>query len=437
MPQHPLPPSVAALHAAAVEGLRRSADRLDVSARAGRFTREVGLALAVVLLVGFGAAGADRPQAVATAAAIEHVAPRPLPAPAGVTAPRITKELAGRLPDLSVPKPAAPRPAVAPVPDRPAEKVDRWLPRGTGMWLHEWNSSEKGRASEVIRKSRNTGLTHLYVQTGSTRKGWIGDEVLGELLPATEGTGIKVIAWDFPKLIDPEADARRMAKAALWSRPGVPQVAAVAPDVETAAEGTRLSTPNVHRYYRELRKRLPAHIAVLATVPWPSEKRTGWYPYDDTAPYADAFVPMAYWYNRPAGSVTATSMRWLARFGKPVMPAGQGYDGRLDAPYLAPDPDPGKSVDDFVAQARKHGARSISLWSWQTTQAPQWRSLLKAAGTVGPARPKATPTPSGPSRDALQTAERRDKELKKEQARDRAREKAGDKAPGRTRDRRK
>lgn len=418
----------------AVDLLRRSAARLDVAARAGRFTREVGLALSVVLLVGFGAAGADRPEVVPTATG--EVAPSPLPAPAGITAPRVTKELAGRMPDLSLPKPPAPapRPVAQPVKAPANKKVDRWLPRGTGMWLHEWNSSEKGRASEVVRKSKNTGLTHLYVQTGSTRKGWIGDEVLGELLPATVGTGLKVIAWDFPKLIDPEADARRMAKAALWSRPGVPQVAAVAPDVETAAEGTRLSTPNVHRYYSELRKHLPDHIAILATVPWPSEKRTGWYPYDDTAPYADAFVPMAYWYNRPAGKVTATSMTWLARFGKPVMPAGQGYDGRLDAPYLKPDPNPGKSVDDFVAQARKHGARSISLWSWQTTQAPQWGSILRAAGTIGPkAQPK--PVPSGPSRAALQTAEQRAKEQKKEEARKRSREKAQQKAPGRKHDR--
>ena len=425
----PHPPLAAATATAA---LRRAADRLDVSARAVRFTREVSLALAVVLLVGVGAASAERPQAAPAAAT--DVAPSPVPAPSAGSGPRTTQELAARTPDLSVPKPAA-QPAAQAAVAKPAPKVERWLPRGTGMWLHEWNSTENGRASEVVRKSKNTGLTHLYVQTGSTRKGWIGDEVLGELLPATEGTGLKVIAWDFPKLIDPEADARRMAKAALWNRPGVPRVAAVAPDVETAAEGTRLSTPNVIRYYRELRKHLPDHVAILATVPWPSEKRTGWYPYDDTAPFADAFVPMAYWYNRSPSTVTATSMTWLARFGKPVMPVGQGYDGRIDAPSLAPDSDPGKSVAAFVAQARKHNARSISLWSWQTTQVPQWRALLKAAGTVGP-KPKPQPvvTP-GPSRDALQTAEQRARDEKKEAARNDAREKAKAKAPGRKHDR--
>jgi hypothetical protein len=252
------------------------------------------------------------------------------------------------------------------------------------MWLHDWSKSEGGNAAAVVARAQSSGFTHLYVQTGSTRKGWIGEEVLSQLLPATSGTGLKVIAWDFPKLVDPEADAQRMADAALWSRPGVPRVAAVAPDVETAAEGTQLSAENVTRYYTRLRELLPPEIAVLATVPWPSEKRTGFYPYAETAPHSDAFVPMAYWYNRSPAAVTETSMTWLAQFGLPVMPVGQGYDGRIDAPYLPEDPDLAGSVQQFVDTARAHGARSISLWSWQTTGAPPWDALVRSSGLPWP-----------------------------------------------------
>jgi hypothetical protein len=246
------------------------------------------------------------------------------------------------------------------------------------MWLHDWSRSEGGDAAAVVRRSLDAGLSHLYVQTGSTKKGWIGEEVLSELLPATEGTGLAVIAWDFPKLIEPEADARRLVQAATWARPGVPRVAAVAPDVETAAEGTHLSAEAVTRYYTTLRAELPPSVAVLATVPWPSEKRTGSYPYAETAPHSDAFVPMAYWYNRAPGVVTTTSMQWLARFGKPVMPVGQGYDGRIDVRWLAVDPTPDRSVQAFVDAARAGGARSISLWSWQTTGPLQWGVLDRA-----------------------------------------------------------
>jgi hypothetical protein len=269
------------------------------------------------------------------------------------------------------------------------------------MWLHDWVRSEGGSAPAVVDRALASGLTHLYVQTGSTKKGWIGEEVLSQLLPATEGTDLKVIAWDFPKLIDPEADALRMAAAATWSRPGVPRVAAVAPDVETAAEGTRLSPDAVSRYYATLRAALPPEIAVLATVPWPSEKRIGFYPYTETAAHSDAFVPMAYWYNRSPTVVTDTSMAWLAQFGLPVMPVGQGYDGRIDAPYLAEDPDPAGSVQQFVDAARSRGAASISLWSWQTTPGPQWDVLARASAlpwtpAVGVPVPPPAPVPPAP-----------------------------------------
>ena len=252
------------------------------------------------------------------------------------------------------------------------------------MWLHDWRKTEGGDPQKIVRKSLASGFTHLYVQTGSTKKGWIGDEVLRNLMPATAGTDLRVIAWDFPKLIDPTADAKRMARAATGRIPGVPRVAAVAPDIETAAEGTRLRADSVAHYYRVLRQSLPRDVAILATVPWPSEKRTGFYPYAESAAHSDAFIPMAYWYNRSPQTVTATSMDYLARFGLPVMPVGQGYDGRIDAPYLPPDPDPAASVQSFVDTARAHGARSVSLWSWQTTGGPQWQVLARAGAQPWP-----------------------------------------------------
>lgn len=396
--------------------------RLELPARAGRFTREVSLTLAAVLLVGVGAATADpeaTPEAATTSAATRAAVPAPTPATEALSA----ADLAARAPDLSSPStaPAPPQAPKAAAPAAVAPKVERWLPTGTGMWLHEWRRSESGHAAQVMARTKASGLSHLYVQTGSSKKGWIGEEVLSQLMPATKGTDVKVIAWDFPKLIDPEADARRMARAAWWNRPGAPMVSAVAPDVETAAEGTNLSADRVIRYYRELRKALPARTAILATVPWPSEKRTGWYPYAETAPFADAFVPMAYWYNRSPSTVTKTSMVWLKRFGKPVMPVGQGYDGRLDASYLKEDPHPDKSVAAFVYVAREQGAQSLSLWSWQTTGPLQWGVLAKAAGTVGPRpAPAAVPAAAVPAPPALGRAEETPAE-----------QKAKDAAPGR------
>jgi len=55
-------------------------------------------------------------------------------------------------------------------------------------------------------------------------------------------------------------------------------VRAVAPDAETAADGTTVTADNVTRDDAELRRQLPADVPILAKVPWPSEKRTGGYP---------------------------------------------------------------------------------------------------------------------------------------------------------------
>ncbi|MDP9101361.1 MAG: hypothetical protein M3N21_04350, partial [Actinomycetota bacterium] len=261
---------------------------------------------------------------------------------------------------------------------RTLRPVVRWLPHGTGMWVHQWTATEGGHAGQVVARAEAAGLSVLYVQTGDSVDGWIGTPVLSQLLPATRGTDIKIVAWDFPTLANPVADARRLARAALFRRPGTPRVAAVAPDVETGSEGTRLSGHALDLYYATLRQALPAGVAILATVPWPSQYRINSYPYARTSRHVDGFIPMAYWYNNSPAVVTTTSMHILQRYGKPVLPVGQGYDGRLDAPYLKPDPAPDRSVQAFVDAAKALGAPAVSLWSWQTTGSKQWGVLARA-----------------------------------------------------------
>jgi hypothetical protein len=103
--------------------------------------------------------------------------------------------------------------------------------------------------------------------------------------------------------------------------------------------------------------------------------RRGRYPYGAVARHSDALIPMTYWYNRSPARVTAFSVRWLRHHHhRPVLPVGQGYDSRIDAPYL-PRSNQRREVRAFLRTARHLHVRAISLWSWQTAGTAQWDAL--------------------------------------------------------------
>jgi hypothetical protein len=270
---------------------------------------------------------------------------------------------------------------------RPVRPV-KWIPTGTGMWIYEWKKTAHGRPAAVVAHARAIGLTTLYVRTGSSHDGYRGDPLLGALLPATRGTDVHVVTWDFPELRHPVADARRLARTAWYNRQlrSWPHVAAVAPDIETPAEGTRTSARNVAIYLSTLRRLLPSDVAILATVPWPSQSRRGHYPYAAVAARSDALLPMAYWYNNPPQLVTARSIAYLRRFHRPVQPVGQGYDGKIDVPSL-PHNNLEKQVPAFFATAHKMGASAVSLWSWQAAPREAWLAISRYRGWFAP-RPR-------------------------------------------------
>jgi hypothetical protein len=275
------------------------------------------------------------------------------------------------LPLLAAPT-AAPAPQAAPKPGK------RYIPHGTGMWTYQWSETEGGSAKKVVAKAKAAGLTHLYVRTGTRQGGFDGAPVLKKLLPATKGTGIAVIAWDFPQLAHPVADAHRLAAAARYTVKGAPRVAAVAPDIETGAEGTKLSGARVRTYLKTLRSLLPKDVSIIGVVPWPSEHRVGKYPFSKVAAYSDAIAPMAYWVNRDPATVARQTMQRLAVFHKPVVPIGQAYDPRIDVPSLRWGSPSRGAVAAFLRTAQKYGAPSASLWVWQFASREHWKAITSA-----------------------------------------------------------
>jgi hypothetical protein len=294
----------------------------------------------------------------------------------------VQSDLQGNLPapDTTPTSPlvvAAPKavPAVKPlaVPGR-----KRYVPAGTGMWTYQWSETEGGSATRVVARAKAAGLTHLYVRTGTRQGGFDGAPVLKKLLPATKDTGIAVIAWDFPQLANPVKDAKRLAAAARYTVKGAPRVAAVAPDIETGAEGTKLSARAVTVYMKTLRSLLPKDVSIIGVVPWPSEHRVGKYPYSKVAAWSDAIAPMAYWVNRDPATVAKQSMKRLRVFAKPVIPIGQAYDPRIDVPTLRWGSPSQAQVQAFLDTARKYGAPAASLWVWQFASHAHWKALKAA-----------------------------------------------------------
>jgi hypothetical protein len=328
--------------------------------------------------------------ALGTAAlAAAQAAPVGAVAPAGVTtsaAPQHRQDAGRAIPALPARKPtahnaAAPKATThAATRTRPAtaRPAARWVPSGTGMWLYQWNRSNGGNAASVVARSKSVGLTHLFVRTGSTHDGYTGAPALHALLPATAHTNIRVIAWDFPELKHPYFDARRLAKAAWDGRSGAgPHVAAVAPDIETSSEGAHTSSKTVTSYLAWLRYLLPHDVAILTTVPWPSTERVGRYPYKAVAARSDALLPMAYWYDNSPTHVTAQSISFLRRYGRPVQPVGQGYDGKIDVPWLKHN-NLRKQMPMFFTTARRMGASAVSVWSWEAAPPIAWGYLSYA-----------------------------------------------------------
>ncbi len=332
-------------------------------------------ALLVLMVLNAGiAVAAKGPQAgrIGESLAAHAAAPSSEPVPVGIIEPSPS------------PKPlrVKPAPAKPPVMKIAAARLTgrNWVPTGTGMWTYMWRETEGGKARAVVRRARAAGLTHLYVRTGTRKGGFDGGPVLARLLPLTRGTNLKVIAWDFPTLANPIADARRLAAAANFRAPGTgtPRVAAVAPDIETGAEGTHISGPAVATYLTELRRLIPKDTPIFGVIPWPSEKRLGKYPYSSVAKRVDALVPMAYWINRDPVVVTRQTMRRLKVYGKPIMPVGQAYDPRIDVPTLQLGPPSQAQIDAFLATARKEGAPAASLWVWQFAKPGHWTAVSSA-----------------------------------------------------------
>ena len=287
---------------------------------------------------------------------------RPLPpAPPRTGCPAAPSHGGGHPRPLPPPR-VAERALPAPVPVRSkATSLDALT--GKGLWATPMaaGSVDVGR---LVARAHAAGVRSIWVRTGGTRQGYYGGAFLPSLVTRAHAAGLQVVAWDFPLLSDPVADAVR-AQQALASG-----VDAFSPDVETAAEGTYV-TPARLRVYLGLVRSYAGQRPVVATVPRPSAARRT-FPYSAFVPYADAFAPMIYWSCKEPGALVQQTLRALGRM-LPVAPVGQAYDmasegGRRGTPSRA-------ETLRFLDAARRAGAIGASLWTVEQAGPAQLRAL--------------------------------------------------------------
>jgi hypothetical protein len=250
-----------------------------------------------------------------------------------------------------------------------ARHVDLHAVRGKGMWLTTWSDSQVDVAT-VVARSTTAGLRQLWVRTGGTPQGFYGHNVLDALLPAAHAAGLAVIAWDFPMLSDPVADARRAARTITASYGGQ-HLDGFSPDIETINERTFNDPPRVRVYLSRVRA-AAGNLPVIATVMRPTEHQLATYPYRAEAPYVDVFAPMVYWSCNEPGQLAVESLRPLAKL-RPVHLVGQSYDmgpegGRHGLPT-------GREIWRFLDAGKRAGAIGASLYLYSETKKAQWTAL--------------------------------------------------------------
>ena len=239
------------------------------------------------------------------------------------------------------------------------------------MWIWQWTRTESGNAAAIIDRAVQAGLTELWVRVGDSRDSFYAVDTLNALVPAAHGRGLAVIAWGFPHLYDPVADAAWSVAVLNWRTPSGDRVDGFSPDIETDSEGVALSARRV-AVYLGLVRAARAGRPLVATVFPPTDHWMAVYPYAAMAPYVDAFAAMVYWECRQPGDAVDQAVQRLSSM-RPVHVIGQAFDmadagGRQVAPSAA-------ELERFMTVARQDGAVGTSFWVWQHMNAEEWTAL--------------------------------------------------------------
>src|SRR6516162_2023271 len=165
------------------------------------------------------------------------------------------------------------------------------LADGPGVWLNMWNYPADPEA--YCLKLHASGIRNLFVQTSRSNTDSICNPAgLGSLLDTAHRYKMRVIAWSFAELSNPNADAGKLIAAARFVSPNGQRVDAVAPNLEKD-----LSAPKVQAYSQALRDALGESYPMIAVVysPLNHAPQVASIPWKMLDKYYNVIAPMNYW----------------------------------------------------------------------------------------------------------------------------------------------
>lgn len=254
---------------------------------------------------------------------------------------------------------------------------------GLGAWwdVYDWSPTftrtTPVRGLANVDRLARAGVQVLYIQTATTRHPAtvLDPALLRRIVARAHARGMRVVGWYLPAFTDVGQDLARMVAI---TRLGVDGLGI---DIESRALAdvslrSRRLTEEV-RYLRRSAPRMPIAAIPVTPVLWDELNRTWWpaFPYRELARWVDAWMPMAYWSYRAAGTPYRDPYRYTAQSVLRL----RTYTG---VPWLPVHPIGGEAVavrpSDVAAMQRalrETYAIGGSLYDDVTTPATLWPSL--------------------------------------------------------------
>jgi hypothetical protein len=278
------------------------------------------------------------------------------------------------VPAVEMPVAEAADAAMTATPGAPAKA----MPTGKGMWIYEFPRTEGGNMQAIVARAKANGITHVYPRMGSHWDGFNARQYMDAFLPLAHAAGLKVFGWDFPRLGDSlPSDIERARAMINFTSSSGDRLDGFSADIETINEGSHVTPEIALVYGRALRDIAGPDFTLIATVPRPSPRNRPTYPYGEIVESFDAIAPMVYWLNRQPDTDVIGAMDELAKFGKPVFPVGQAYDGRAEGGRAGVPPP--EELQSFMHSALAKGATGVSFWSWQAANGAAWTAIRDAS----------------------------------------------------------